>query len=133
MNLSTHRASPTFLQCAVFVVGFLLVPSGLLVAESPAQEDTQGQSRPGQSNATPCAENTLGSPYIPVDSWIYHAIQRLYSLGFVDTAYQGMRPWTRASLSHILGETAYKFQTEDTPGIGSANDQAQGIYDALLR
>jgi hypothetical protein len=46
-----------------------------------------------------------GSPYIPVDSWVYPAMDRLYSLGFADTMFLGMRPYTRQSLAHILAET----------------------------
>ena len=34
----------------------------------------------------------LGSVYIPVDSWMYPALTRLYGMGFVDTMFLGMRP-----------------------------------------
>ena len=43
-----------------------------------------------------------GSTYIPVDSWIYPAMLRLYSLGYVDTMFLGMRPWTRRVVLHML-------------------------------
>jgi hypothetical protein len=45
---------------------------------------------------------SLGSTYIPVDSWIYPALLRLYSLGYLDTAFLSMRPWTRRSVEHML-------------------------------
>ena len=79
--------------------------------------------------APPCAPAALGSPYIPVDSWIYPAVLRLYSLGFVDSVYLGMRPWTRASLGHMVEQAGARI--DDADG-GSAADEAQGIYDALL-
>jgi hypothetical protein len=47
----------------------------------------------------------LGSTYIPVDSWIYPAMTRLYSLGYVDSMFLGMRPWTRRSALHMLQES----------------------------
>jgi hypothetical protein len=46
-----------------------------------------------------------GSVYIPVDSWVYPAMSRLYSLGYADTMYLAMRPYTRQSLAHILEDT----------------------------
>lgn len=47
----------------------------------------------------------LGSAYIPVDSWMYPALLRLYSMGYLNTAYISMRPWTRRSTLHMLEQT----------------------------
>ena len=47
-------------------------------------------------------EPAMGSAYIPMDSWVYPAMMRLYSMGFLDTAFIGMRPWTRQSAVHML-------------------------------
>ena len=47
----------------------------------------------------------LSSTYIPLDSWVYPAAMRLYSLGYLDTAFITMRPWTRRSLQHMLEAT----------------------------
>ncbi len=46
-----------------------------------------------------------GSSYIPVDSWMYPALLRLYSLGYLDTAFVSLRPWTRRSTLHMLEQT----------------------------
>jgi hypothetical protein len=46
--------------------------------------------------------DALGSPYIPDDSWVYPAALRLYSLGYLDTAFLSMRPWTRRILLHMI-------------------------------
>jgi hypothetical protein len=66
-----------------------------------------------------------GSAYIPVDSWVYPAILRLYSLGYVDTAYLSMRPYTRRSALHIL-------QASEDAILASDDEQAQEILAALL-
>jgi hypothetical protein len=76
-----------------------------------------------------CEPSILDSPYIPVDSWIYPAVLRLFSLNFVDTAYLGMRPWTRSSLEHMLEEAGARIEDADA---GPATDQAQEIYEALI-
>jgi len=46
----------------------------------------------------------LGSPYVPLDSWIYPAMERLAALGYVKTASLGIRPWTRLECARLLGE-----------------------------
>ena len=80
--------------------------------------------------APDCAPAVLGSPYIPVDSWVYPAMLRLYSLGYVDDVFLGMRPWTRASLGHMVEQAGAEIEDADE---GADTDEAQSIYDALLR
>ena len=58
--------------------------------------------------------SSLGSPFIQVDSWVYPAMLRLYSLGFVDTVYLGIRPWTRASVDHMLEEAGARIEERMT-------------------
>ena len=79
---------------------------------------------------TPCHVSELGSPYIPLDSWMYPALTRLYSLGYLDLAFLGLRPWTRSSVIHMLEETAA--QLEDAPD-NDATNEAQELYDKLWR
>ena len=67
----------------------------------------------------------LGSTYIPVDSWVYPEALRLYSMGYLDSAFISMRPWTRRSLLHMLEKSATNIQD-------SGNEQAQSIYARLL-
>jgi len=69
----------------------------------------------------------LGSTYVPVDNWVYTAIDRLHGLGYVDTAYLGMRPWTRLSIVHMLKESADKIAD------AHENDEACTTYHALER
>ncbi len=71
--------------------------------------------------------NPLGSTYVPVDSWIYPAIDRLHALGYVDTAYLGMRPWTRLSIVHMLKDSADKINDADD------SDEACTIYRVLQK
>ncbi|MGA2809776.1 MAG: capsule assembly Wzi family protein [Candidatus Acidiferrum sp.] len=43
-----------------------------------------------------------GSAYVPLDSWIYPAFDRLAALGYVDGAFQGTKPWTREECARLL-------------------------------
>jgi Capsule assembly protein Wzi len=68
----------------------------------------------------------LGSAYIPIDSWVYMAMTRLYSMGYVDTMYLSMRPWTRRSVLHMLKESEYEI-------VSGGNQEAQETLAALLK
>ena len=48
----------------------------------------------------------MGSPYVPLDSWIYPAIERLAALGYVKSDSLGIRPWTRLECARLLSEAA---------------------------
>lgn len=63
------------------------------------------------------AEDNLGSTYIPVDSPLYPMALRLYSMGYLNTAFISMRPWTRRSLLHML-------QATQTNVVDGGNDEA---------
>lgn len=66
----------------------------------------------------------LGSTYIPVDSIVYPLAMRLYSMGYLDTAFIAMRPWTRRSLLHMLQKSADDIKYD-------RNDQAMAILASL--
>jgi hypothetical protein len=121
MNLSKYASMVTVLQGVVLLAAF-----PLLIASPMAD----AQSRAAVEPARDCAPAVLGSPYIPVDSWVYPAVLRLYSLGYVDTVYLGMRPWTRSSISHMLEETGANIEDAKP---GPEVDEAQGIFEALSR
>jgi len=69
--------------------------------------------------------DALGSPYIPVDSPIYPMALRLYSLGYLDTAFISVRPWTRRALLHILEKSSADI-------VAGGNEQATQILARLL-
>ncbi len=68
-----------------------------------------------------------GSAYVPMDNWMYPALDRLHALGYVDTAYLGLRPWTRLSMAHMLERSAESIESD------SGNEEARKIYTALMR
>jgi len=81
--------------------------------------------KPYMPDAVTETPDRFSSAYIPDDSWMNSALQRLYSMGFVNTMYLGMRPWTRRSVLHML-------QTSQADILASDNEQAQQILAALL-
>jgi membrane-associated phospholipid phosphatase len=67
----------------------------------------------------------MGSPYVPLDSWIYPALERLAALGYVKTDSLGIRPWTRLECTRLLGEASERQPDADAP------IEVQQLYSAL--
>jgi len=61
-----------------------------------------------------------------MDNWVYPQMMRLYSMGFLDSAFIGMRPWTRRSALHML-------QKSQPDIMDSNNEEAQETLAKLLR
>jgi hypothetical protein len=102
-------------------------------AQQPASRPAiQKPAQDSGSAAAVCEPSTLGSPYIPVDSWIYPAVMRLYAMGYASDVYLGLRPWSRASVSHMLEDASAEIKDADMYG-DSTLGEAQGLYGALRR
>jgi hypothetical protein len=67
----------------------------------------------------------MGSPYVPLDSWIYPALERLAALGYLRSATLAIRPWTRLECARLVGEAAERGADGDSPA------GVRQIYDAL--
>jgi membrane-associated phospholipid phosphatase len=71
--------------------------------------------------------HNMGSSYVPLDSWEYPALERLAALGYLSTAYLGIRPWTRMECARLLEEA-----DESSRYQGDGSGEAQKLYAALL-
>jgi Capsule assembly protein Wzi len=105
--VSTQNSTPPALPAAV------QVPNSVRPALPPYAPGGLGPRR-----------DILGSAYIPVDSIVYPMALRLYSMGYLDTAFILMRPWTRQSLLHMLEKSSPAI-------IAGGNDQAIDLLAKL--
>jgi hypothetical protein len=55
----------------------------------------------------------MGSPYVPLDSWVYPALDRLAALGYIHTGFADMRPWTRMECARQLQEASDRIAEEE--------------------
>ena len=67
----------------------------------------------------------MGSPYVPLDSWIYPALDRLAALGYIGTDTAGLRPWTRLECARLTNEAGEHQVGSDSPL------EVQQLYGAL--
>jgi hypothetical protein len=66
------------------------------------------------------------SPYVPMDSWVYPAFDRLAALGVTNSALVGLRPWTRTECARILEEISTELDAANP-------DEAWRTYSTLAR
>lgn len=81
------------------------------------RDDTDKEPRP---------PGKMGSPFVPLDSWVYPAIEKLAALGYIHTAFVGLKPWTRIECAQLL-EHANETLTDDStrPQLSSLQSRLQ--------
>jgi len=57
----------------------------------------------------------MGSSYVPLDSWVYPALQRLAALGYIKSESLSIRPWTRLECRRLLSEAASRGADSEAP------------------
>jgi hypothetical protein len=62
----------------------------------------------------------MGSSYVLLDSWVYPALERLAAFGYTDTAFVGLKPWTRMECAHLVEQA------------GEALQESEGVEKDLL-
>lgn len=65
-----------------------------------------------------------GSPYVPIDSWVYPVFDRLAAMGVLNSAIVGLRPWTRSECARLIEEISGNVD-ESNP------DEAWRLYSTL--
>ena len=73
---------------------------------------------------------SISSPYVPLDSWIYEAFDRLAALGVAPSAMEGMKPWTRRECARLL-EEASDYREDSTSSFTSG--EAARLYTVLTK
>jgi membrane-associated phospholipid phosphatase len=58
----------------------------------------------------------MGSAYVPLDSWVYPALERLAALGYVRSALVGLKPWTRIACANLVEESSERLQAAEGSG-----------------
>ncbi len=134
-----HRI-PTFSMIAAAIVMFGSIP---VYGEEPSETATTDETRaaapaaePRNAGSGPARPSdpyildripnpeSFGSPYVALDSPVYEQVRRLASLGYVNTAFLGLRPWTRIGCARMLQEA-------EENGISSEFGEAFQLYTVL--
>ena len=72
---------------------------------------------------SPRSPERMGSDYVALDSWVYPAIERLAALGHIQSAFLGLKPWTRIECARLVEQSLEA--TPSTNGIESTEAELQ--------
>ncbi|MGA2844493.1 MAG: capsule assembly Wzi family protein [Candidatus Acidiferrales bacterium] len=67
---------------------------------------------------------SMGSTFVPLDSWVYPVLEKLAALGYVTTSMAGMQPWTRMECARLTEEADENLQQDPDPSARAADLQA---------
>jgi hypothetical protein len=126
MNWREHNP---LLKTAVLVAAVLFtLPSGAWPQEAPAKAKAVRETHVDSGNTASATSRDgpvdppdesardrrdMGSSFVPLDSWIYPAFEKLSARGYVDTAILGSKPWTRIECARLTDDIADALR-EDT-------------------
>lgn len=68
----------------------------------------------------------LGSPFVPVDSSVYAAFDRLAAWGYAPSGFENLRPWTRMECARLIAAAGEDFSLEE-----QHTSEAFRLYTAL--
>ena len=77
------------------------------------------------ADESPSADSQF-SPYVPLDSWVYPALDRLAGLGVINSNFAGLKPWTRAECARLLEEAEGSIDED-------SGDEGSRLYAELAK
>ena len=78
-------------------------------------------------SAEPRSVSYNASNFVPLDSWVYPALERLATFSYIPSSQLGMRPWTRIECARLTEEARSNFGRSDS----IYDDQAAPLYTRL--
>ena len=79
----------------------------LLLALFPLlQGQAQTRVQPAAPSSGEREASGMASTYMPIESWVYSAVDRLTAAGYIQTAFVGLRPWTRMDFARLIVEVS---------------------------
>jgi hypothetical protein len=135
MNVRDKKAQFTIWLAAAV----LLCATGRAWPQEVAAQAVAGSSKDdGSAAATSSGEGAgygveeatrdrrdMGSAFVPLDSWVYPAFERLSALGYLNTALLSSKPWTRIECARMVDELIDVLRVEVTGNPELASVQAQ--------
>ena len=91
---------------------------------SKAQTGMYGRALDRENTSSNVAN--MASTYVPIESWIYPAMDRLAAAGYIQSDFMGLRPWTRLDCARLVAEAQEQEEF-------AVNDQAKRLVDDLAR
>jgi Capsule assembly protein Wzi/PAP2 superfamily len=79
-----------------------------------------------QGHGSNTHNTSLGTTFVPLSSWIYPAMERLIALGYIQSQFMDMRPWSRLECARMIQEAGERITSTNV------SDEVNGLYASLL-
>ena len=97
-----HFNSDVFIGSAI---GWYVGKQAYRAHHDPELGGTDWQSYAESKDGGPGTRTTsLGTTFVPLNSWIYPALKRLIALGYIQSEFMDMQPWTRQECARMVEE-----------------------------
>ena len=81
-----------------------------------------------QGHGSNTRNTSLGTTFVPLSSWIYPALKRLIALGYIQSQFMDMQPWSRLECAKMVEEAGERVSDANQP-----TDEVQGLYSVLAK
>ncbi len=127
--LSVASPRTRLVRALVTILALGLTSHGLHAQQAGVPESPDDQS---STNADP---DHFGSANVPMDSWVYPALERLADMGYIPSQDVSIRPWSRLECQRQMkqAQDLVEDQTLEQNGDGVSSGEAQRILSELSR
>ena len=87
--------------------------------------ESYSESKDGGPNGK---TTSLGTTFVPLNSWIYPALKRLIALGYIQSQFIDMQPWSRLECAKMVEEAGERISTAT-----NTTAEVEGLYSSLFR
>jgi hypothetical protein len=121
-----HFNSDVFIGSAI---GWYVGKQAYRAHHDPEVGGTEWQSYGEFTNSGPNVRTTsLGTTFVPLNSWIYPALKRLIALGYIQSEFMGMQPWSRQECAGMVDEAGDRISAST-----NVSAEVDGLYSSLHR
>jgi hypothetical protein len=121
-----HFNSDVFIGSAI---GWYVGKQAYRAHHDPELGGTDWQSYAESKDGGPGTRTTsLGTTFVPLNSWIYPALKRLIALGYIQSEFIDMQPWTRQECARMVEEAGERISVAT-----NTNSEINGLYSSLSR
>ena len=85
--------------------------------------ESYSESKDGGPNGR---TTSLGTTFVPLNSWIYPALNRLIALGYIQSEFIDMQPWSRLECARMVEEAGDRISASTEP-----TAEVNGLYSSL--
>ena len=121
-----HFNSDVFIGSAI---GWYVGKQAYRAHHDPELGGTDWQSYAESKDGGPGTRTTsLGTTFVPLNSWIYPALKRLIALGYIQSEFMDMQPWTRQECARMVEEAGERISVAT-----NTTAEVNGLYSSLSK